>query len=889
MKIGVVLARVWVAFAGVFTEAALAAEASEPTEADFAECMAWYQQAGFERLDELPFVRVRTGWSYTSGSEKFNPTLVGFLKDDAVGDGGKGFEVLSINRNLCVFERNPDGAVDEDRVEYEVIDFADWIADYLKREPAQDRFRTHERGMDRLTMGGVFSSTPSTPAVTALHLAVECEQRGLKDESRRLFARVPTLLSHHDPDEQDGSLVEKLESELGHVLMWQAVVDCDHPENPRQKLLEGFRRVLRIAPGSRHAPSARQFVERLEIMIEEDVEHTAKRKAVPFDELSDEDQIKDLVFQLRDQDGAQWSQPGSCSVFSWGESRETPADKLVEIGFPAVPHLIDALVDPSLTYSVGFHRDFYFSHRVLTVADAAQQVIEKITGARLPAPQNIRVFGNDPDQNEKEQWRAAQQEAALKWWLEFEAVGEKAFLIREVGKGGPEGSNLAKRLLERYPDEAFEAVVQGLDKTSDSWGHYHYTWAIGSSEHPDRLDVLRRVIDEGRFGGSTMAALEALRKPHPKEAVERACKLLDLDSSWESEDDFGDTLAEDLFEFLIERGDEAGLQKIRQFLERLGVGHRVDLALGLYSCEWKSEKGAKAVEEMLALLVEDTRRRTGMSGSVGDLSYSDPRVCDLAAEALKHHWPDRYSFDFEASMKVRNRQCLANANVWRKSAGKPLLESDERVVEPMSREAFAELIRKHPDPKECFAALEAEGVRVVPYLVDENSPLPEEWKERAAELAGRLGNRVERIRILPEGSDYPPVTRWAETQQGKPLDGDAVVRLISSFFKRADAKGEAFRGLEFEALRHEDLTGIDVTLRLKPRERPNDPLDQWNGDEEVTLGTKSLHTAGYGGGLSKDDPEESADLGDAVDQAVAAPLEESFVVRWKLTGWWHDD
>jgi hypothetical protein len=97
---------------------------------------------------------------------------------------------------------------------------------------------------------------------------------------------------------------------------------------------------------------------------------------------------------------------------------------------------------------------------------------------------------------------------------------------------------------------------------------------------------------------------------------------------------------------------------------------RVDVALVLsrvvsWTDKLPDEATLAVAEEILIRLLEDSRRRTGMSGGIGDLSYRDPRVCDLAAEALRLGWPDRYEFDFHGPVKARNRQCIAAVNLWR--------------------------------------------------------------------------------------------------------------------------------------------------------------------------------------------------------------------------------
>src|SRR4029077_20857770 len=97
-------------------------------------------------------------------------------------------------------------------------------------------------------------------------------------------------------------------------------------------------------------------------------------------QLGKEEQVAELIFQLRDQNGHPFMQPGSCDIFDrfGGSKKDTAAHKLVKIGYDAVPQLIEHLDDQRFTRSVGFHRNFYFSHHVLRVSDCALEILEEI-------------------------------------------------------------------------------------------------------------------------------------------------------------------------------------------------------------------------------------------------------------------------------------------------------------------------------------------------------------------------------------------------------------------------------------------------------------------------------------------------------------------------------
>lgn len=145
-------------------------------------------------------------------------------------------------------------------------------------------------------------------------------------------------------------------------------------------------------------------------MIVEDNTHT--KQAQSFAEMTQEEQIAELIFQLRDQNGRQWGQPGTCDIFSDPRGENSPAEQLVQIGYPAVPQLIEALEDPRFTRSVGFWRDFVFSHHVLRVGDAALAILERI------ADRSFYQHTYTNAQMTKDEETAAVKAAVEAWWQE---------------------------------------------------------------------------------------------------------------------------------------------------------------------------------------------------------------------------------------------------------------------------------------------------------------------------------------------------------------------------------------------------------------------------------------------------------------------------------------
>jgi hypothetical protein len=170
------------------------------------------------------------------------------------------------------------------------------------------------------------------------------------------------------------------------IAIWKIYRGFGDPDIKREDLLRQSEAFLRDFPDSRHASRAKESVVILKRMAAETMPPPSKP-------------IERLIFQLRDQNGMQVTQPGTCDIFFWDRMRDmdqkatpdesprfdrSPARKLVDIGYEAVPALIDHIDDDTFTRSVEFHRSFYFSHRVLRVRDCVMPILDEIvpTGQR---------------------------------------------------------------------------------------------------------------------------------------------------------------------------------------------------------------------------------------------------------------------------------------------------------------------------------------------------------------------------------------------------------------------------------------------------------------------------------------------------------------------------
>jgi len=83
----------------------------------------------------------------------------------------------------------------------------------------------------------------------------------------------------------------------------------------------------------------------------------------------------------------------------------------------AVPAPIKALGNENYSRSVGYWRNFRFSHTVLTVGDCALQTLQRIAGEQFYEPHTTSSYMSRDDKVK------ATREAVEKWWAKAKKKG----------------------------------------------------------------------------------------------------------------------------------------------------------------------------------------------------------------------------------------------------------------------------------------------------------------------------------------------------------------------------------------------------------------------------------------------------------------------------------
>jgi len=186
-----------------------------------------------------------------------------------------------------------------------------------------------------------------------------------------------------------------------------AIASLGSPTVSRSELVPLFRRIGHQRPTNKVSKEANRIADLLAMMVSEDVKHVA---IVAGTGGAKTKVIADLIFQLRDQNGHQHGEYGSCDVFFDRRKEHTPASRLAQFGDDAVPQLIAVLDDQRLTRCIEYRKDApCYSVRV---GDCSLAILERISGQKFwNPPQSDSYMVEEGKESEV-------KEAVRRWWAE---------------------------------------------------------------------------------------------------------------------------------------------------------------------------------------------------------------------------------------------------------------------------------------------------------------------------------------------------------------------------------------------------------------------------------------------------------------------------------------
>lgn len=608
---------------------------------------AWYDQLGIEDFSQSKLVRVRTGGpSYIDDTAADEP--LGYL----LWEKGGQFRVLFGDLTVATYETRGKVGWRAVSLDEETAALVRILEDKDRNQWPDIRDSSSQR-LDWWTQDFV--------------LARYCAARGRNDLAARLLQAVSLAYQA-----QGAELQERLSADMGRALRWRATLALVDTRLDRHALAALFRTVVRQCPKSRG--DAEWCAKTAEVLEQMAVEEDAHRKisAAEFAHLSPAEQARELVFQLRDD----YRMP---SDFDPPNCRPWPVEpttgngafqKLVTLGLPAVPALLEAAKDERPSRSVSRGVDWQFQTLIKANRDLALEALGEIAGVDFTSM--IPHTGSWATVCEQA------QELAGDWWKTTQEKGDIPWLRAHVMAGGEGALPCLGAIAERHPEILVDVVRHALPSIKDNpMLRANMLEPVRKINTPEVTQLLLDELAHGPTVNNRVAAALILRERHQPEALssmlaeltaippatlnaalkDAASSNLEIRFYWTNPVNSPASL----LGFLVSSDSTFALGQIRETLPRYSVnvrgwiiqayGWRV-VDRGLDDVEPAGKELSQAVESLLIVELNDTGKIENPEAT----GLRAPNLAEIAAELLARNWPKKYDFDANASAEVRASQ-----------------------------------------------------------------------------------------------------------------------------------------------------------------------------------------------------------------------------------------
>ncbi len=431
----------------------------DPLTAEDLAAMAVFDELGVRSLSGLPYVHIVEGpgtkrdWVGNGDEAEWDRAPRGFLIEqgrDAVTILEDGWIELRLGRR--------DGSLRRDwRVES--LDLLSEVDERIARarEPEPDPLKDPEgaqRVRRELFLQGQAFGEDRSPFLTRVALARACAQVGERARAHELLVATPWREFGFGPREEPSPsrLRQRLLAALHKPWMSRAVWALADRTTPLVSVLPAMRAHIRTWPDSTYAVPLSELIAVAERMVKDEARRAATAK--PTEAMTQRERVDDLVFRLREQSCETWVEPGGPTI--WGDVRgdESPAAMLARLGHVAVPALLDAMEDRTLTRTVGS------PPHVIRVGDAAAAVLGRIAGMSFGERDTLAY--------DRAAGRSRDVALARAWWAELSTGVERARLNAGVAAGDERALQHARRLCWLYPEDVVGAVTTALRASTDA-------------------------------------------------------------------------------------------------------------------------------------------------------------------------------------------------------------------------------------------------------------------------------------------------------------------------------------------------------------------------------------------------------------------------------------
>jgi WD40 repeat protein len=700
-------------------------------------------------------------------------------------------------------------------------------------------------------------------------------------------------------DKAPATLEVAVAEDVVENIRWKAINDANEGV-PRPELLARWK-LIGTLPHTSRTDEAKAMADAYASLIDED---SKWREPANLAEAPPADRVAYWMHGLRDLAARQWSQPGGVSVLGdftgLPEHKVNPANELAKLGWDAIPTLIEGIGDSRPTRCMGYWRDFApGSFYLLTIGDCCQEIFQAITG------EDIYRRESTSGAMTKDGRAHAVQKAAREWWDKFKATDERSYLVSAVSSGEADGAARAERLVERFPDAAFAALKAGVAAAKTPRVRAYLVAVAGQLTKDDPTELPQTEAAADRPLPVRIAATRGLLRRGHRDA------LVPMIKAWED----GEGEAEGLLGLLVSSGEPSAIRALGKDLAKRPLAVRVAVLESLGSGGDRFEVGTgedhvapgearepasaarrkawlEAIEDVLVSALDDETERTGVSGSWGGKSFSDPRICDTAGHLLWSRSPERYVFDLSGSLADRDRQRAAMKNAWRESRGLAPVATGWRPVAPADTtrvNAALDTFCGGDDAARAKGAaeLEAIGLGGLAAIETRLAAVPAPQAEALERVAARVSSTVVDVVLSPGSID--PDAAWRarfDALRGRPLTAPMIVDLLVAAAN--GLPGEA-RGLCLTAERPSDGSGVVVSVAFEKEvgepsggalDKKGRRLPHADRTVRVTLGLEKIAPVSVGGSIKyASTPEAHAAARSAVERCVASPHRTPFMAR----------
>lgn len=550
----------------------------------------WLDAHGFADPSRLPFVRITVGERVDHG----------FLS--RVDDGTA--SILTVDCEELTLRRGAD-------VDWRESSFEEFV---------RQRLRTWKVKGQLLALRRSETPTPSH-ATTFVMLAWAADHRGARDRVAELKAAATALYG-----DRTKTLAEQLADDVTRTRIWRLALDFGRPEQSLQELRAGCEAFVERYPDSRFCVACERWrdgVTRLEARAGADAAA---------------DPLAQLTATLWQQNGHTTVRRGHCDVFADPRGASSPAARLVAVGERAIPHLITALDATEPSRSLAWLDPTFFSHRVLTTGQVAQQVFARITA-----------------------YEPRDAADAARWWRDFEARGAAAVYTDGTLTGDAEQ---ARRLLGTAPEVALVALTSAL--TSLPADRHAALIEVLSGIPDEQVDAqLRHHLRQSPDGRARLAAATALcLRGATEDAIDGLIAAFRTNDPRLAPPEVG--------RCLVATGRRRALSAVLADFDRVDDEMLQRLASGeppivtALRPDGSGERAAWHREALEPGFEDDIEQR------LGELVSGDSFKLQLrAAPVLAQRWPLIYAFDRGASIAAQRAMLAAIDKTWRERRGPP--------------------------------------------------------------------------------------------------------------------------------------------------------------------------------------------------------------------------